>query len=162
MAKTIANVLVGVATLEFKYPIGGAYLEVGYTEDGVNLEYTADGADVEVEEETFPIDRVITKETLAVACNMAESSLANMNQAIAGAVLAGNVLTIGGGSNKQMSIRIVGKNPAGFNRTVEIPLATAVGAVGMSYKKGTKTVVPVTFQALKGAGDVCTVTDATS
>ena len=161
MAKTIANVLVGVATLEIKYPVGGAYVEVGYTEDGVNMEYSADTADIEVEEETFPIERVITKETLAVTCNMAESSLYNIDKAIAGSVLAASTITIGGGTNKEMSIKIVGTPPGGLTtRTIEIPLATALGTVGMSYRKGIKTIVPVTFQALKGAADVCTIIDA--
>lgn len=162
MAKTIANVMVGVATLYFKYPVGGSYVEVGYTEDGVSMEYNADTADIEVEESTFPIKRVISKESLKVTCNMAESSLTNIDKAIAGSVLAGNVITIGGGNIKEMSIKIVGKNPAGYDRTIEIPLATAIGTVGMSYKKDKETVVPVTFQALKGASDVCTITDATS
>lgn len=162
MAQTAANVLVGVATLSFKYPVGGTYVEVGYTKDGVDLEYTADEADIEVAEETFPIARVITKESLSVKCNMSESSLANMDKAIAGSVLSGSVITIGGGANKEMSIKIVGTNPAGYARTIEIPLATAVGSVGMGYKKGEETVVPVTFQALKGSGDVCTITDSTS
>ena len=162
MALTAANVLVGVAVLSFKYPIGGAYVEVGYTEDGVTFEYSADTADIEVEEETFPIQRVLTKETLAVTCNMAEGSLINIDKAIVGSVLAGSVITIGGGVVKEMSIRIVGTNPAGFNRTIVIALATAVGTVGHMYKKGEKSVVPVTFQALKGAGNVCTITDSTS
>ena len=162
MALTAANVLVGVAELYFKYPIGGAYVQVGYTEDGVVLEYTADTADIDLEEETFPIQRVIIKETLAVTCNMAEGSLTNIDKAIAGSIMAGSVITIGGGINKEMSIKIVGTNPAGFDRTVEIALATAVGAVGQSYRKGEKSIVPVTFQALKGAGDVCTITDSTS
>ena len=159
---TISNVLVGVATLSFKYPVGGAYVEVGYTEDGVTFEYTADEADIMVEEETFPINRVLTKETIAVRCNMAEASLANIDKAIAGSVFTPNTLTIGGMVNKQMSIKIVGKNPAGFNRTVTIGLATATGSVGIPYKKGEKRVVPVAFQALKGAGDVCTIVDSTS
>jgi len=162
MAQTIANVLTGVAVLSIKYPVGGAYVEAGYTDDGVTLTYTADEADIEVEEETFPIDRVITKETLEVTCNMAESSLYNMDKAIAGSVLAGSTITIDGGVNKEMSIKIVGTNPAGFDRTITIPLATATGSVGMPYKKGEKTVVPVTFQALKGASDVCTIVDSTS
>ena len=157
---TLANVLVGVAVLSFKYPVGGSYVEVGFTEDGVTFEYSADTADVEVEEETFPLERVITKETLAITCNMAESSLANMDKAIAGSVLAGSTITIGGGVNKEMSIKVVGTNPAGNARTIEIPLATALGTVGMAYKKGEKTVVPVSFQALKGASDVCTIVDS--
>ena len=162
MAKTIANVLVGVAVLSIKSPVGGSYVEVGYTEDGVTLEYTADTEDIEVDEETVPLERVITKETLAVTCNMSESSLYNMDKAIAGSVLAGSTITINAGINKEMSIKIVGTNPAGFDRTIEIPLATALGAVGMSYKKNEKTIVPVTFQALKGASDVCTIVDSGS
>lgn len=162
MAKTIANVLVGVATLEFKYPIGGAYAEVGYTEDGVNMEYNADTADIETEEETFPIARVVTKERLSITCNMAEASLINIDKAMAGSVYAGSTITLGGGLIKEMSLRLIGKNPAGFNRTITLPLATSTGMVGMRYRKGEKTIVPVTFQALKGAGDVATIVDSTS
>ena len=162
---TISNVMVGVATLEFGDEGGvGAFTLVGYTEDGVNLEYTADTSDIEVEEETFPIARPITKETLAVTCNMAESSLANMDAAIAGSVLAAPQITIGkivgGGVQKEKAIRIVGTNPAGTPRTILIASATATGTVGMQYRKGEKTIVPVTFQALKMVGkDVCTIID---
>ena len=126
--------------------------EVGYTEDGVTMEYTADEADVEVEEETFPIDRVITKETAAVTCNMAESSLYNIDKAMAGSLLSGSILKLGAGTNKKISLELIGTNPAGFLRTILIPSCTATGAVGMAYKKGEKTVVPVTFQALKTTG----------
>lgn len=139
--------------------LGSPFTEVGYTEDGVVFEYTADTADIEVEEETFPISRVITKETIAVTCNMAESSLANINNAMAGAVVAGAVLSLDDGVNKTMNLKIKGTNPAGENREIFIPLATTMGAVGQSYKKGEKTIVPVTFQALKGATDVCTIVD---
>ena len=151
-----------MATLYFKYPVGGSYVEVGYTKDGVDLEYNADTKDIDVEEATFPIKRVIAKEKLTVKCNMSESSLINMDKAIAGSVLAASTITIGGGIIKQMSIQIVGTNPAGFARTITIPLATAVGTVGMKYRKGEETVVPVEFQALKGASDVCTIVDSTS
>ncbi len=37
MAKNVANVLVGVALIEVKYPIGGSYVELGYTEDGCQI-----------------------------------------------------------------------------------------------------------------------------
>lgn len=139
--------------------LGSPFTEVGYTEDGVSLAYTADEADVEVEEETFPINRVITKETLAVTCNMAESSLYNIDKAMAGSVLSGSILTLGNGVNKTMNLKIAGTNPAGYSREIFVPLATATGAVGMSYKKGEKTIVPVTFQALKGDSPACTIVD---
>lgn len=139
--------------------LSSPHTEVGYTEDGVTIEYSVDEADIEVEEETFPINRVITKEGIAITCNMAESSLFNIDKAIAGSVLSGSILTLGDGVNKTMNLKIAGTNPAGFTREILVPLATANGAVGMSYKKGEKTVVPVTFQALKGDSPACTIVD---
>ena len=138
---------------------GSPYTEVGYTNDGVTVEYNADEADIEVEEETFAIGRVITKEALTVTCNMAESSLYNIDKAMAGSVLSGSIITLGGGTNKTMNLKIEGTNPAGFTRTIFVPLATSTGSVGQSYKKGEKTVVPVTFQALKGDSDACYIVD---
>ena len=132
--------------------LSSPFTDVGYTEDGVTMTYTADTADIEVEEETFPIDRVIIKETAEVTCNMAESSLYNMDKAMAGSLLSGSILKLGAGTMKTMNLKIAGTNPAGFNREILIPLATSTGAVGMAYTKGTKTIVPVTFQALKTTG----------
>ena len=123
--------------------------EVGYTEDGVTMTYTADSADIEVEEETFAIGRALTKETVEVTCNMAEASLYNMDIAMAGSLLSGSILKLGAGTNKKMELILTGTNPAGFHRQITIPSCTATGAVGMPYKKGEKTVVPVSFQALK-------------
>ncbi len=131
--------------------LSSPFVEVGYTEDGVTITYTGDTADIEVEEETFPIDRVLTKEMTEVTCNMAESALFNLNQAMGGAALSGNILTLGAGVLKTVNLRIEGITPAGFLRQIFIPKASATGAVGMAYKKGEKTVVPVTFQALKAA-----------
>jgi len=124
-------------------------IEIGYTEDGVTMEYTVDETDTEVEEETFAIGRSISKETVAVTCNMAESSLDNMAKAMAGAVRSGNILTLGGGVNKTLNLKIVGINPDGYITEILIPHCTATGAVAMSYKRNEKTVIPVTFQALK-------------
>ena len=132
--------------------LSSPFTEVGYTEDGVTLTYTADEADIEVEEETIPIDRVITKETMEVTCNLAENTLANLNNAMAGAVLAGNLLTLGSGVNKTLNLKIEGVTPGGFLRAIQIQKCTATGAVGQSYKKGEKTMIPVTFQALKTTG----------
>jgi len=132
--------------------LDSGYVEVGYTEDGVTMEYTADTEDIEVEEETFPIRRPITRETLAITCNMAEASLFNIDKAMAGSVLGTKIITLGSGAQKELVLKLTGTNPEGFQRTIYIPKATAMGAVGMSYRKGPKTTVPVTFQVLKGTG----------
>ena len=158
-----ANVLVGVATLSIKYPIGGSYVDVGYTEDGVRFEYSAEKTTIRVEEKTYPISQVINTESLKVTANLAEATLHNLFIAMAGASQVGNIITIGNGLDKEMSIKIVGKNPAGFNRTIEIPVAVASGTVGIAWRKNEKTVIPVTFEAMESpSGNLGTITDATS
>lgn len=142
----------GGSTIVSALRLSSNFTEVGYTEDGVTITYTADESDIEVEEETFPIDRVITKETCEITCNMAESSLFNIDKAMAGSVLSGSILKLGAGANKKITLQLHGFNPDGFIRAIQIPSCTATGAVGMPYKKGVKTVVPVTFQALKTTG----------
>jgi len=140
--------------------LSSPFTEVGYTEDGVTMEYAAEETDIMVQEETFPIDSKITKESITITCNMAEASLTNINNAMAGAVLSGSKLTLGDGVNKTMNLKIEGTNPAGYLRAIHIPKAVASGTVGMSYKKGEKTIVPVSFKALKTTdSDVCTIID---
>ena len=136
------------------------FTEVGYTEDGVTMEYAAEATDIMVHEETFPIDSAITKESITVTCNMAEASLTNINNAMAGAVLSGNIITLGDGVNKTMNLKIEGTSPAGYLRAIQIPKAVASGTVGMSYKKGEKTIIPISFKALKAQdNNVCTIVD---
>ncbi len=160
---TKANVLVGVATLYVKYPVGGSYVDVGFTEDGVRFEYTAEKTSIMVEEKTYPITQAINTESLKVTCNLAEATLHNLFISMAGASQVGNVITLGGGVDKEMSVKIVGKNPAGFARTIEVPCAVAGGTVGLAWRKNEKTIIPVTFEAMESpSGIMATITDATS
>jgi len=140
--------------------LSGPYTDVGYTEDGVTCNYSADITEIRVEEETFPIDAKIGSETIEIVANMAESSLYNIDKAIGGSVLSGSILRIGSGVLKEMSIKLTGITPAGFARTYYFPRVVATGSVGMSFRKAEKTIVPVTFRALKPAGsDVGTFVD---
>lgn len=166
MAKTVANICVGVATLYYHSTagtvVGSITTEVGYTEDGVNMEYNPTIVDIDVEEDTFPVERVITKEELSIICNMAEASLANLRNAIAGSILAGAVITIGGGAMQEIAIKIVGEAPSGGTRTIYIPYVNPVGTVGLTYRLGEKTIVPVTFKPFRNAfgATICTITDS--
>lgn len=164
MANVVANVMVGVALLTYhttpNTASGSVSTELGYTEDGVTIEYTPTIADIEVEEQTFPIGRVITKEEIKVTCNCAENLAANLLQALAGGL--GTPIVLDGGVMQDFSLKIYGDSPAGLHRTIYIPYAHTVDTVAMSYKKGEKTIIPITFSAYKGAAgvDVCTITDA--
>ncbi len=129
--------------------LSSPYRDIGYTEDGVMMTLTTDTADIEVEEETFPIGRRIVKETAEFTVNMAESDMFNLALALPGSVLNGNILTMGEGVMKTVNIKLSGITIDGFSREIFMPRATATGAVALPFKKGEKTVVPLTIQALK-------------
>jgi len=133
--------------------LSSPFTELGYSEDGVMLTYTAETTPIRVEEETIAIGAALTSEVIEITMNMAEASLANMNLAMCGAVVSGNILTVGAGVLKTMNLMLEGLNPAGYKRQIFFPKAFTTGAVGMPFRKAEKTVVPVTFQALKPAGE---------
>jgi len=155
-----SEVLVGVVSMEVKYPIGGEYRFLGYTEEGVTFDYGVSKVEVRVEEEVHAIRQSIDSATLKITANLAQSSLDNMAIAMADAVLAAGVLTIGDGVDKEMSIRLIGKNENGLAKTWIIPKAVASGSVAMSFRRNEKTLVPLELTALKGDGPICTVTDS--
>jgi len=162
MAKVCSEVLVGEGTLSLKYPVGGAYVDVGYTEDGVVMETTTETIDINVMELTFPIKRVITREGAKFTCNLAQSSMANLNKAIPGGIVAGSVLSIGGGVIKEMQAQFVGTNPAGYARTIVMALCTATAGPTISFKKD-KAIVPITIEALDNCSEEpVVITDSTS
>jgi hypothetical protein len=166
MAKTAANVLVGEATLYYHATagtaVGSVTTEVGYTEDGVSIEYAPTVEDIMVEEETVALNRVITKEDISITCNMAESDLEQLELALAGSSRAGDVITLGGGTMQNFAMKIVGSAPSGATRTIYAGYVHPTGTVGMSYRKGSKTIVPVTLKPYLNAsgGTVITITDA--
>jgi len=167
MANVVANVRVGTGTLYYHTTPGTASASVttefGYTEEGVTFEYTADIADIGVEEETFAIDRVITKEeaTLTVIC--AEDLLTNIENVMAGALTGGaGIVDLGAGAMRNMALRFVGSAPGGLTCTIYIPYANPVGTVTLEYKKGEKTKIAATFKAYQGVSgaDVVNITYA--
>ena len=167
MATVVANVLVGVGTLYYHTTagtaVGSVTTEFGYTQDGVTIEYTADVVDIEVEEATFPIKRVIQKEEVAITCNLAENLLANLENILAGGLTGGaGIVDLGAGAMRTMALKFIGHTIGGLHRTIYIPYANPVGAVGMAYKKGEVTILPVQFKAFQGTSgaDVVTFTDA--
>lgn len=162
MAKVISEVLIGEGTLSLKYPVGGAYVDVGYTDDGVIMETTAETLDINVMELTFPIKRVITREGAKFTCSLAQASLDNLNKAIPGAIVAGQVLSIGAGAIKEMQAKFVGVNPGGYARTIVLALCTATAGPTINLKKD-KASVPIVIEALdNGSDEPFVLTDSTS
>jgi len=133
--------------------LDSASTEVGYSEEGLTIEYSAEVEDVRVDEETFPIGAALTSEDVAITMNLAESSMYNLDKAMAGSLLSGSILKLGAGTLKTLNARIEITNPAGYKRHILIPNCIATGGVAMQSRKNEKTVVPITLRALKTASE---------
>lgn len=158
------NVLVGVAEIT----IDGALLETGglkeiglvpitgfYTVDGVMLTVRSSFADIKVEENIGTIIRRLTDQEVEVTINIAEGELANMVAAIPGSSInaGGDTVTLGGGYPggtvlQEFTLELVGKNPAGNDREITLYAVNPTGEVGIPYRKGEVSVVPVKFSCL--------------
>jgi len=176
---TTANVLVGVAavTITTKALKSGGLKEMTVPTDSIATFFTVDGvtmsvrstmANIKVEEVVGTIIRRLTDQEVDITFTFAEGTLKNMVAAIPGSAinLAGTVVTIGGGYAgssllQEFTLSVVGLDPAGGTRTIAIPSVNPTGEVGIPYKKGEISVLPVTFSALASSvGVFGTVTDA--
>jgi len=176
---TKANVLVGVAavTITTKALKSGGLKEMTaptdtiatfFTVDGVNMSIRSTMANIKVEEVVGTVIRRLTDQEVDITFTFAEGTLKNLVASIPGSAInvGGTVVTIGGGYAgssllQEFALSVVGVNPTGAARTIAIPSVNPTGEVGIPYKKGEISVVPVTFSALASSvGVFGTVTDA--
>lgn len=154
-----ANVLVGVA--EITLGVGVSAQVIGYTVDGVTMTVSSSFFDAKVEENEGTIIRRLTDQEVKVSLNVAEGAIANLSAAIPGSDLTGAVLTIGGSDLQEHRLTLRGTTPAGRDRVIVLSRVNPTGEVGVPYKKGEVTVVPMTFSALvDDSGEFGSVTDA--
>ena len=157
MASSSANVLVGVCSVEF--PTGS---DIGWCTDGVMLTVSTDLFDVKVEEVVGTLKRVVVDQSIAVVLNLAEGVLATMGKVIPASAEATGTLTLGGQTLQSGELKLVGKNPAGLARTITLTTVNPTGEVGIPYRKGEISIVPVTFSALvtPATGEFGTIVDS--
>ena len=146
-AETVAiPTLTGNPTSDF-----GNFTAVGYTEDGVEFDYSATDTEIRVDEESFPVDVLIDKESASVSMKMAETDMQNLYYALTGATFTGgNTITFGGLPRPNI-FRIGFSGPAPTtNKTRELILfrAYAKSALKMAYKRNAKVMYQVQFMAL--------------
>lgn len=65
-------------------------VNLGYTKGGVKVAYSFDVFEKTVDQETLPIDEMVTKQTFEATVPMAESNLAKLVKFFPGAILMGN------------------------------------------------------------------------
>jgi hypothetical protein len=158
-----ANVLVGVASITVTtisgHPVGP--VTIGYTTDGATLNVKSSFANIKVAENIGTILRTLTDQEVELTLNVAEGTLNNLALAIPGSSLTGSVITIGGDPLSEYSIVLVGQAPGGGTRTIALHHVNATGDVGIPFKKGDISVVPITFSCLvHDTGDFGTITDS--
>ncbi len=162
---TVANVLVGDATLLVTPLLAGPHpaapVTIGFTIDGVTMSIRTSFANIKVEEVNGTIIRKITDQEVDITINVAESTLDNLVIAIPGSHLGAGFITIGGDILQEYSLTLTGVGPTGgFIRTIVLNHVNATGDVGIPFKKGEISVVPITFSCLvHAAGDFGTITD---
>ena len=156
---TKANVLVGdvTVTIDGALLTSGGLEEAGllpitgfYTMDGVTMTISSSFADIKVEENVGTIIRRLTDQEVKVTINIAEGALANLVASIAGSKInvAGTIVTIGSGGLQEFSLVLVGLDPDATPRTITLTKVNPVGEVGIPYKKGEVSIVPVTFACI--------------
>jgi|SRR5581483_2389203 len=158
-----ANVIYGPAQL-FIAPAGtaqptltgsatnfAAFAQPGFTDDGIEFDYTATIKDVMVDELTSPAAVILTAEKLVITAKLAEATLQNLFYAIAGAVQVSTThLTTGGlTAPNEFMLGVMGPAPT-TNKTRQILVYRTIqkAAVKMHFQRKDKVIFNCQFEAL--------------
>lgn len=137
------------------------FTEVGYTDDGVTVTYTPTFKSIDVDESMSPVQIVLIGEKLEISVKLAEATLLNLVQSIAGSTLTENTttstLTLGNPSNPNQGEIVLGfQGPApssqpGVNtlgRVMVVYRAKATAAVSYHAQRKDKVVYNVKWEAM--------------
>jgi hypothetical protein len=178
----VANVVVGPAQL-FVAPVTVAipglsgnvadfagFTEVGFTDTGIEWDYTPTFADIKVDELLGPVNKIFTMHKLIMNVKLAETTLANLNLAIGASTLTGTALTIGSPLQPpEFRVGFIGPGP---NSTPTTPVVreaiiyrcVSIAALKAQYHRKDKVMYEVQLEALADttqpqASDLCTIQD---
>lgn len=166
----VANILIGAVTVRVA-PTGTAepnynqnplvwtgWTDVGWTDGGVELEYTPEFTDVFVDQELPPVLTELTAEQAVVRVPLAEATLQNLNKAISASafsqvpsgagVTAKDILKVGSGAVVETMLAVEGKSPEGFWRAFVFWRTIVASPIGQAYRKAEKVLFPTEFKAL--------------
>jgi hypothetical protein len=136
-------------TIPVVWPSG--WKAVGYTEDGVEIQYTPTFKDVVVDEEMAPIDNFLSAEKATVSAKLAEATLVNLQRAIAGSKLSSasgspdKATTLKVGSSALDNQVMLGfEGPAPSTQVTRIFIAykaKAIGAIALKVQRTSQQVI---------------------
>lgn len=137
------------------------FTEVGYTDDGVTVTYTPTFKNIEVDESMSPVQIVLIGEKLEISVKLAEATLLNLVQSIAGSTLTEtattSTLTIGNPANPNQGEIVLGfqgpapTSQAGTNtlgRVMIVYRAKATAAVSYHAQRKDKVIYNVKWEAM--------------
>jgi hypothetical protein len=128
---------------------GGAFTEVGFTQDGIEYDYTPTWKDIMVDELMGPAKKLLVSHKLIVSAKLAESTLDNLAAAIPGATLTGSTLTIGSvGAAPEYVLGWRGPGPNNGTRAAVLSRVVSIGAVKAHYQRKDMVIYQVQFEAL--------------
>lgn len=171
----VANIVVGPGEL-FLAAVGttppneddnilnwAGWTNVGFTDGGIELEYTPEVADHFVDQELGPVKSTLTSEQFIVRAPLAESTLQNLNKAIsasklttvapASGVTGKDILVVGSGPITEFALGFEADSPEAQAdgtqgwRLLIVWRVLSVSAIGKAYRKGEKTMIPAEFRA---------------
>jgi hypothetical protein len=128
----------------------------GYTDDGVEFVYTPTFKDINVDEEMSPVQKLLTAEKLEINVKLAETTLVNLQRAIAGSTLVegGGISTLYVGSSATPQEWVLGfQGPAPLangnkTRVLVVWRVMPTAAVTFKYQRKDKVIYNVKFEGL--------------
>lgn len=183
MAKNTAEILVGPGTLyvadygeafptNAETAVAGNWVDVGYTEDGVSLGYSADYSDIEVAEEFEAVDTRLTGREGSLSAELAQFSLENLRLALGGGTITAvpgppveNTFTPPTVGNEQaFTLLFRYTNDNGFSSDIQVPKVRSVGTLDSQFGKApAKATIGVEFKFVKDTGsDLFTIREYVS
>jgi len=147
----IAPESVAIPTLTGNATDFNAFDSPGYTMDGIEVDYSATDKAIVVDEESFPVDVLIDKETSSINVKLAQTTMQNLYYSMTGATLTGgDTVTFGGKLNPdKFRVGFIGPSPAA-NKVREILFfrTYAKSALKLTYKRNGQVVYQCQFMAL--------------
>jgi hypothetical protein len=155
---------------DFSKWVGWSYS--GGTDQGVQLQFSPNMNDIQIEETPIPVASLVQTATFQVSTSMAEETLNNINTAYGG---GGSIATqsqgVGVPGKKTLTLSsnfaslacaILAKNDLGFPRVFYIPKINSAGQVQTNFRRAAdKRMYPITLNSLTDLSN-CQVIDIIS
>ena len=149
MAGAAANVVVAGATLS----LGGT--DVGFTQGGVSIRTPRDFRDVEADQQSTLVKKVVIMTRMMIRTTLLEPTLVNL-QKVWGQAASGSVIA---GVATPFAAVVVGTGPAATTRTVTFGAVTSISEGEYNMTRDQENTVDAEFEATTVAGLFATIAD---